>query len=164
MVHDPGILILDEPTIGLDPVQIRETRALIRELAGERTVILSTHILPEAEMVCGRVLLINRGRLVPEEEIARARASSGVLVEATGEASAIEKALAGLKGVRAVRRIDRPGSDAHRFEIEGESSPEAREGIARALGALGAGLRELRAAGADLEEAFVRITAGDRQE
>ncbi len=163
MIHDPEILILDEPTIGLDPAQIRQTRKLIREIGGERTVILSTHILPEAEMVSSRVLIIHQGRLIPEKEIERMRAASTVVVEASGDAGRIEKALRAVKGVTKVRRTEAAsGGGAHRFEVGGESSPETRERISRSVLEAGARLRELRAARADLEEVFVRITARDR--
>ncbi|GAG42896.1 unnamed protein product, partial [marine sediment metagenome] len=156
--------------------QIRETRKLIKEIGGERTVILSTHILPEAEMVCDRVLIIHRGRLVPEAEVSRMRAASTVIVEASGGAEKIERALRDAPGVKSVKLLGSSASSAssahprggasgggvHRFEVEGKGAPETREGISRKLVEAGAGLRELKTVGADLEEVFVRITAGDR--
>lgn len=164
LIHDPETLILDEPTIGLDPAQIRETRRLIKEIGQQRTVILSTHILPEAEMVCNRVMIIHQGRLVPEEEIARMRAASIVIVEARGDGEKIQKALAELGGVTKVTRVEHAGGEGvHRFEVEGAGGPEAREAIARRLVEIGSPPRELRSVGTDLEEIFVRITARDRQ-
>ncbi len=105
LVHDPEVLILDEPTIGLDPAQIRETRKLIAEVGSDRTVILSTHILPEAEMISNRVLIIHQGRLVPEKKIAALRKASVVTVEARGDADRIANALRGVKGVKKARRL-----------------------------------------------------------
>jgi ABC-2 type transport system ATP-binding protein len=163
LIHDPEILILDEPTIGLDPAQIRETRRLIREVGEDRTVILSTHILPEAEMVSNRVLIIHQGRLVPEEEIARMRAASTVVVEARGDRGRIEAALRGAGGVTRLRHLDfAEGEGVHRFEVEGAGGGEAREAISRRLVEAGLPPREVKPVGADLEEVFVRITAQDR--
>jgi ABC-2 type transport system ATP-binding protein len=162
LIHDPEILVLDEPTIGLDPAQIRETRNLIKEVGQDRTVILSTHILPEAEMICNRVMIINRGRLIPEEDIERMRASGTVTLEAAGDEAKIRAAVEGVSGVKKVRRSgDGTGERAHRFEVHGASSPQAREALAKKLVEIGSPPREMKSAGADLEEIFVRITAGD---
>jgi ABC-2 type transport system ATP-binding protein len=167
LIHDPEILILDEPTIGLDPAQIRETRRLIKEIGRDRTVILSTHILPEAEMVSDRVLIIHQGRLVPEGEIARMRAASAVIVEAKGDAEGLRKALAGVEGVSKVTRLEDAGPEGvHRFELGlvegGAEAGEVREAIAARLVEAGSPPRELRSVGADLEEVFVRITAREQ--
>ena len=164
LVHEPEILILDEPTIGLDPAQIRETRRLIKEIGRDRTVILSTHILPEAEMICNRVLIIHQGRLVPEEEIARMRAASTVVVEVKGDAEKLRKVLSEVKGVTEVTKLETAGpKDIHRFELHllagGAGSGETRETVAASLVEAGSPPRELKAVGADLEEVFVRITA-----
>jgi ABC-2 type transport system ATP-binding protein len=162
LIHDPEILVLDEPTIGLDPAQIRETRNLIKEVGQDRTVILSTHILPEAEVVCNRVMIINRGRLIPEEEIERMRASGTVTIEAAGDEAKIRAAVEGVSGVTKVTRVGEGASEgAHRFQVHGTSSPQAREGVAKKLVEIGCPPRAMKTAGADLEEIFVRITAGD---
>ncbi|MHC4248286.1 MAG: ATP-binding cassette domain-containing protein [Planctomycetota bacterium] len=161
LIHDPAILILDEPTIGLDPAQIRETRKLIKEVGSDRTVILSTHILPEAEMVCNRVLIINRGRLIPEKEIEKLRRASAVVLEARGDAAAIEKALTSVSGVTKVTRTGDGGDGASRFEVEGAGSARTREAISRALVEAGTPASEIKPVGTDLEEIFVRITARD---
>jgi ABC-2 type transport system ATP-binding protein len=79
LIHDPPVLVLDEPTIGLDPIQIREIRALIQKLAGERTIILSTHILPEVSQICEKVVIINEGQIVLEEDMATLKSSGGTL-------------------------------------------------------------------------------------
>jgi len=165
LIHNPEILILDEPTIGLDPTQIRETRTLIKEIGSDRTVILSTHILPEAEMVSNRVLIIHQGRLVPEGQIAALRKASTVTLEARGDAARIEKALLDVEGVTKVRRAGPgAGEGAHRFEVEGAAGGRAREAISRKLVEAGSPAREMKSAGADLEEIFVRITARDRSD
>src|SRR5207253_6744105 len=97
LLHDPPVLILDEPTVGLDPTQIRETRKLIRELGGKHTVMLSTHILPEVEAVCDRAIVIARGRIVaqgtPDELRTSRRMQARVLVECRGPAKDVENAL-----------------------------------------------------------------------
>jgi len=161
LISDPDILILDEPTIGLDPTQIRETRKLIKEVGSDRTVILSTHILPEAEMICNRVLIINRGKLIPEEEIEKLRRASTVMLEARGDAAKIEKALKSVKGVSKVKQTGDGDKGARRFEVDGAGSSETREAISRALVEAGTPASEIKPVGTDLEEIFVRITARD---
>src|SRR5262245_14218159 len=99
MVHDPQILILDEPTAGLDPLQILEVRTLIRELGKRHTILLSTHILPEVEAVCGRVIIIARGRIAMDEQLDLLRRDSAIILEARGPAEAIRAALQTVPGV-----------------------------------------------------------------
>ncbi len=167
LVHDPEIMILDEPTIGLDPAQIRETRKLIKEIGRDRTIILSTHILPEAEMVSDRVLIIHQGRLVPEEEITRLRAASTVRVEVKGDEEKLRNILSEVEGVEKVTRLEDMGPEGvHRFELGllagGADAGELREAIAARLVEAGSPPRELKSVGADLEEIFVRITAREQ--
>ena len=164
MIHEPEIMILDEPTIGLDPSQIRETRRLIEDIGRDRTIILSTHILPEAEQVSGRVLIMHEGRLVPEEVVERMRASSSVIVEARGEGGKLQRALEGVEGVSKVTRIEGALPEGvHRFELGlaggGADPAGTREAVAARLVEMGSPPRELKSVGADLEEVFVRITA-----
>ena len=102
MVHDPPILILDEPTAGLDPIQILEVRALIRELGDRHTILLSTHILPEVEAVCGRVIIIARGRIAVDERLDDLKRDSAIVVEARGPADAIRAAIQTMPGVERV--------------------------------------------------------------
>ncbi len=99
MIHDPPILILDEPTSGLDPIQILEVRALIRELGDRHTILLSTHILPEVEAICGRVIIIARGRIAVDDRLEDLRRESAIVVEARGPADAIRAAIQTIPGV-----------------------------------------------------------------
>lgn len=155
VLHEPPVLILDEPTVGLDPRQMQEFRALIRELAGRHTILLSTHVLPEAELVCDRILLVARGRVEAQgtlEEL-RAGARGAVLVETDDGAAGAT--LAALRGVASVAT---EGTTAGwtRFRIEPTAAgPALAEAVARALAARGATLRELRRETPTLESLFL---------
>src|SRR5262249_52602207 len=115
LLHNPPVLILDEPTVGLDPAQIRETRKLIKDLGGDHTVMLSTHILPEVEQVCDRAIVIAGGRIVaqgsPDELRASRRMQARVLVECRGPARDVEAALSRVSGVSTVEMIAGNGTD-----------------------------------------------------
>jgi ABC-2 type transport system ATP-binding protein len=162
-LNDPEILILDEPTLGLDPKQIIEIRQLIRDLGGEKTVILSSHILPEVSQVCNRVIIINRGELVaadtPENLRSRLTTSSVVRVALrdTGDASArAEGIIRKIDGVIAVREKSRAhGTDA--FAVECMPERDLREEIGRALVAAGLPLLELYQEELSLEEIFLQL-------
>jgi ABC-2 type transport system ATP-binding protein len=160
LVNDPDVLILDEPTVGLDPRQIIEIRELIRSLAGERTVILSTHILPEASLLCRRVIIINEGRLVTDdtpENLGRSiRSSSVVEIQARGDVGAIQRCVAGTDGVTAVTRLESSG-EVHRFRVESMEESDVREALAAALVAQGFGLLALTPRDVSLEDVFVRV-------
>jgi len=158
IVHDPEVLILDEPTIGLDPKQIIEVRQLIRELGGEHTVILSTHILSEVEQICTRVLIINRGRIVAEDTPARltARLEGGERVSlqtmhAPPDAAEMLQSLAEINGVTPVT--------VNSFEIECVESIDCRPALAQFVVAQGWGLLELRSIDISLEDIFLELTA-----
>lgn len=162
LVHEPDVIILDEPTIGLDPNQIREVRDLIRALGGEHTVILSTHILPEVEMTCDRVIIINQGRIVAIDSTERLLAgdASNVRYEVTvdGDEDRAVQAIKEIEGVMQVTPVaERKGAllvDAHR-----------QEGIQAALASRlverGLGLLELRRVEASLEDIFHQLTTND---
>ena len=157
MLHDPEILILDEPTVGLDPIQIRQTRHLIKRLGERRTVILSTHILPEVEMVCSRVIIIHRGRIVPEAEINRLLEKSALLLETKGDAEQGKRILSGIPNVTKVTLAEK--GETLRFEIEHEKGADVREEVSRAVARQGWPVLEFRRAAASLEEVFVKMTA-----
>lgn len=159
LLHNPRILILDEPTVGLDPSQIREARKLIGNLAGDHTVLLSTHILQEVEMICQRVIIVARGQIVAQgtpEEL-KNRAGTGLLAEVRGPADQIKSALLALPGIQTVE-VTRAGESVNQFTLKGKLSSELREQLAGLIAQRGWNLRELRTAGATLEEFFVRIT------
>ena len=157
IVHDPAVVILDEPTVGLDPIQIREIRELIRELGQQHTVILSTHILPEVQSVCSRVLIINAGRAVFSENLAEleARGSRGLMIDANRlpTTAEIEQALPQL-------RVERVAERRVRLQPRGDQALEA-EAIAREFINAGWGLREVRNDDHSLEEIFAKVTASE---
>ncbi|XXY47824.1 ABC transporter ATP-binding protein [Sorangium sp. So ce269] len=165
LVSDPPLLILDEPTAGLDPNQIREVRALVRRLGRDRTVLLSTHILSEVEATCTRALVIARGRLVAEgsiDELRAMRRASGVRVVVRGAADA---ALAVARGAAEVRSAEaEPAGDAARLTVEFDAGADAGAATERLVGALvgaGFGVRELVPRAPSLEQVFSELTASD---
>jgi ABC-2 type transport system ATP-binding protein len=161
LVHEPEVLIFDEPTIGLDPLQIIEIRNLIRGLAGDHTVILSSHILPEVTMTCQRVVIINQGKLVAEDTYeglkSRVQKARRLFVRlARGEAAEVGAAFSGLEGVlRANEEADGEGT-VHRVEYSLEH--DVREELARVAVERGWGLLEMRSDDLSLEEVFLQLT------
>lgn len=160
ILHDPPLLILDEPTAGLDPRQILETRQLVRELAGNHTVIISTHILSEASTTCERVVIINRGELVavdtPENLTHRLKTTDTLEVQIRGPQEAITPALAQVEGVLKVEFSHAHKGIGH-WQIEARSVP-VREAIARRVVENGWGLVELKPVDLSLEEIFLSLT------
>ena len=166
LVGNPEVLILDEPTLGLDPKQIIEIRSLIRDLRGERTVILSTHILPEVAMVCQRVIIINESRIVavdtPENLNLRLQKSSRILLEVDGPAEEVQKALAAVEGVLTVAPQEaRDGR--RRFLVETDREQDLRKDLARAVTSNGWGLTELRPVDLSLEDIFIRLVTREEE-
>ena len=161
LVHDPPVLILDEPTVGLDPGQIREVRGLIKELGEKRTVILSTHILPEVEMVCDRVAIIHEGRLAFSGSLAELGAAHGdgepteVRLRVRGDGGKVAEALERIPGVRRVAHAETKGIST--YTVAGEVARLAEKVSAAAVEAGGA-IRELAPAGRSLEDLFIRFT------
>lgn len=169
IIHNPDVLILDEPTAGLDPKQINETRDLIRSLAGSHTIILSTHILPEVEQTCEQVVIINKGKLVATDSVrnlqARARGAESVLLEVGGrngnlESSAVQQKLERVAGVSRVLCKGQVDSTAT-FEIESQKGRLVRGDLARAVVESGWDLNELRPSAMSLEEIFLQLTASE---
>ncbi|MFQ5858804.1 MAG: ABC transporter ATP-binding protein, partial [Anaerolineae bacterium] len=157
LVHDPAALILDEPTIGLDPKQIIEVRELIRSLSGERTVILSTHILSEASQLCERVLIINNGRIVaedtPEQLTARLEGAERVRVTLAPGADGVPEVLGAIDGVEDVTSV----GDG-KFDVTCALGAELRPVLARRIVERGWSLLELRPVGMSLEDVFLELT------
>jgi len=172
IMHNPDVLILDEPTSGLDPKQIIETRELIRSLAGDHTIILSTHILSEVEHSCERVIIINRGKLAAIDSVAnltnRLRGSEAVAVELGASAGRpnptdVQHRLEQVAGVsRVVMKDSRNGQLA--FEVESLQGRQIRSELARAVVNAGWELNELRAVGLSLEEIFLQLTQSEQKE
>jgi ABC-2 type transport system ATP-binding protein len=166
IIHNPDVLILDEPTAGLDPKQINETRDLIKGLAGDHTIILSTHILPEVSQTCEQVIIINKGKIVATDSVSNLqnRASTGesVLIEVAGrngnlDPSAVRRKLEQVAGViRVVAKVD--GQNRAIFEVEGTKDRAIRGDLARAVVESGWDLNELRTAAMSLEEIFLQLT------
>jgi ABC-2 type transport system ATP-binding protein len=164
LLHNPPVLIMDEPTVGLDPTQIRETRKLIKDLGGDHTVVLSTHILPEVEAVCDRAIVIAGGRIVaqgsPDELRASRRMQARVLVECKGPAKEVETALSHLSGVSRIEILDGENSDKYiTAAIRPKEAYDVREEVARTIIQRGWPLREIRLEHATLEEFFIQVTA-----
>ncbi len=168
IIHNPDVLILDEPTAGLDPKQINETRDLIKSLAGDHTIILSTHILPEVEQTCQQVLIINKGKLVATDSVhnlqSRVRGVESLLLEVGGRDGALDTAAVQhrLEQVGGVSRVFLRQSQAGRgtFEIESQQS-FVRGDLARAVVESGWDLNELRPAAVSLEEVFLQLTGAE---
>ena len=164
LVHAPKVLILDEPTVGLDPVQIVEIRELIKSLAGERTVILSTHILPEVSATCERIIMITAGKIVgdgTEEDLWKKIAGAERFhLAAKGSAEEVRSALSPLKSVASLEDGAMEG-DICRIEILAKEGADPREEISIALAKKDLPVYELKPPGLTLEEVFVRLTTGD---
>jgi gliding motility-associated transport system ATP-binding protein len=164
LIHNPEVLILDEPTAGLDPKQIIETRELIRSLAGDHTIVLSTHILPEVAQTCQRVVIINRGRVVavdtPEALTARLKGAETMYVQVDAPADDAGPVLAQIPGVTRVTASD-GRSAAGGYEVESERGTDVRREIARTVVNRGWGLLELRPMRMSLEEIFLQVTTDE---
>jgi ABC-2 type transport system ATP-binding protein len=172
IMHTPDVLILDEPTSGLDPKQIMDTRALIKGLAGNHTIILSTHILPEVEAMCEQVIIISKGKLVATDTVGnlagRLRGGQTVLVEVEGrggttvDGGAVQQKLEQVSGVsRVIAKSTADGRVA--FEVESMQGQNIRAELARAVVESGWNLNELHALGLSLEEVFLQLTGGENK-
>jgi len=169
IIHNPDVLILDEPTAGLDPKQINETRDLIKSLAGDHTIILSTHILPEVEQTCESVIIISKGKLVARDSVhnlqARARGAESVLVNVgvrSGEfpTSTVRDRLQKIPGVTATALKEEFPTGAI-FEVESNKGQLVRGDLARMVVEAGWDLNELRPSAMSLEEIFLQLTGSD---
>ncbi|MEH2460702.1 ABC transporter ATP-binding protein [Nostoc sp.] len=173
IVHDPPAIILDEPTVGLDPRQIIEVRNLIKSLAGTHTIILSTHILPEVSMTCSRVAIINRGKVVatntPENLMTQLTGGSGYELEIEGEAALAKQVLQKVAGVSLIESIPITGMHGHQLQenraylrVISQPGKEPGRDIATTLVRAGFGLHELRRVNATLEDVFLQLTTEEK--
>ena len=157
LIHRPEVLILDEPTIGLDPAQVVEIRNVIREIGKDRTVLLSTHILSEAQQICDRVLIINKGSIVaedtPENLQSRLVGSQRVVLRVRGDSDGLDATVKKVKGTRSIEV-----KDAETVEFEFSSGQDVRPQVAKAVIQAGYELIEMRPVGMSLEEIFLELT------
>jgi ABC-2 type transport system ATP-binding protein len=164
LLHNPEVLILDEPTAGLDPKQIIETRQLIKALAGDHTIILSTHILPEVSQTCQRVVIINRGKVVavdtPENLTSRLRGSETMYLQIDANGADAAAVLSKVSGVTRVAVSDTKAGVVG-YEIDSEKGRDVRRELASAVVGRGWGLLEMRPMRMSLEEIFLSLTTQD---
>jgi len=165
LVHDPKILILDEPTIGLDPNQIRQVRQLIKELGEKHTILLSTHILPEVEMLCGRVIIVNKGKIVamdtPSNLGTQLRGGSNIVLEVRGNGEKIKNVLSVIKGVKKVLWHD--NGEISNYTVEAEKGMDIREDVFSNIVKNNGIIREMKQASITLEEIFHQITMREQE-
>ena len=166
ILHNPEVLILDEPTAGLDPKQIIETRQLIRELGGTHTIILSTHILPEVSQTCERVVIINKGRVVaidtPNNLTARLRGSETLYVEIDSQGRDVAGVLQTVPGVTSVS-VAANSNGTTAYEVSSERGRDVRRDLARTIVSQNFGLLELRPSRMSLEEIFLSLTTEEKE-
>jgi ABC-2 type transport system ATP-binding protein len=166
LIHDPEILILDEPTTGLDPSQIIEIRELIKEIGKERTVVLSTHILPEVEATCSRVLIINEGEIAasgtPEELHSIAGGEDSLYVSVKSGGTQVAETIGQIPGVASVTRVGEAGAGYSRYLIKTRDGGDIAELLFTAAVESGWTLNELRRETLSLEDIFLRLTTKEK--
>lgn len=167
LINNPPVLVLDEPTIGLDPKQIIEVRELIKSLGNEHTIILSTHILPEVSMTCSRVVIINEGKLVavdtPENLTARLRGSETVFVEVEGPIQEVLDAIEKMEGVISAAVEQKKGDGVGVFKVQTKIGSDVRKKLASLVVNNNWGLLELRTEKLSLEEIFLKLTTKEEE-
>jgi ABC-2 type transport system ATP-binding protein len=165
IIHEPEVLVLDEPTAGLDPKQIIETRQLIRELAGTHTIVLSTHILPEVAQTCKKVVIINKGKVVAEDTpdglTERLHGSVSIYMQAQGPIEDVQRALQSVRGVSRVT-VAEAKDDSGVFEVDSEKGSDVRSELASAIVRGGWGLLEMRPMRVSLEDVFVSLMTEEK--
>src|SRR5437773_2888856 len=164
LIHNPDVLILDEPTAGLDPKQIIETRELIKKLAGDHTIILSTHILPEVSQTCQRVVIINKGRVVaidtPDNLTSKVRGSEAMFIQVDAMGADVTSAIQGVPGVTRAA-VTETNKGVASIEIDSEAGRDVRRELAAAVVSRGWGLLELRPVRMSLEDVFLHLTTAE---
>jgi ABC-2 type transport system ATP-binding protein len=167
IVHNPDVIILDEPTVGLDPNQIKEVRSLIKNLAGQHTIILSTHILPEVEMTCDRVVIINKGSIAAVDTTQnltkQLKGGERVRLQVIGSAEDLRNSIARIEGVRSVE-VKSSEDSLVTADVESESGADLRAQIASRVVSGGFDLLELRAVNLSLEDIFMQLTTEEKTE
>jgi ABC-2 type transport system ATP-binding protein len=162
-IHEPQVLVLDEPTIGIDPIQVVETRNLIKDVGREHTIILSTHILPEVSMVCGRVLIIHEGQIIAEDSprnlADRLQGVERVQAEIRGPEEQVTKALNGIRGVVSVSVM--ADGDRNVYTVEAKRGLDLRSTISRMVVSNGWALLTIQLVGMSLEEIFLQLTTSE---
>ncbi len=165
ILHEPDVLILDEPTIGIDPIQVVETRQLIKGLGGEHTLIVSTHILPEVSMICQRVIIIHEGQIVavdkPENLASRLRGVERIEMDVEGPQREVVRALEGVEGVQQVTRQPVMGKPYNTCVVEANHGVDIRPQLAAEVVHGGWKLLRLESVGMTLEEIFLRLTTSE---
>jgi len=166
MLHDPEILILDEPTLGLDPNQIIEIRELIKNIGQTKTIILCSHILPEVQATCSRIIIINDGRIAasgsPDELASKAGGAPVLCLTVRGPAAEVAERLGRVEGVTSVKPVGQPADGLQQFTITGSEESDPGEDLFRAVVEGGWSLSELRREAATLEDVFTKLTTGER--
>lgn len=166
IVHDPPVIVLDEPTVGLDPRQIIEVRELIKSLAGQHTIILSTHILPEVSMTCNRVAIINQGKLVttssPESLMEDLAGGSNYILELEGDVDQAREILEKLPGVQKIVTAPAPAEGRRSVTVMTEGKTDIGRELSAAVVMAGLGLYEMRRSRASLEDVFLKLTTQDK--
>ncbi|HTI51586.1 MAG TPA: ABC transporter ATP-binding protein [Planctomycetaceae bacterium] len=162
LLGSPPVLLLDEPTVGLDPLQVRQTRDLLKELSDRTTILLSTHLLAEAQAACDRVLMLIRGRLASDVSLAEMKRGNAFEITLRGAAESCEARLRAISGVQSVRRVS-AGAPFTAYQVD-VAEAAAREDVVRECVAAGWGVCELRNLHDDLESHFVRVSLGLRGE
>jgi ABC-2 type transport system ATP-binding protein len=165
LVHDPDVIILDEPTVGLDPKQIIEVRHLIKGLAGSHTIILSTHILPEVSMTCDRVVIINKGKIAavdtPQNLTSQMKGGQKVRLEVQAPEQQVKDALAQVPGVTRVQVESASAGGRVIVTVEAAEGQDVRSAVAAKVVQQGWPLTELRGVGMSLEDIFLELTTDD---
>lgn len=166
LLNNPEVLILDEPTLGLDPKQIHEVRSLIKELASTHTVILSTHILPEVSMTCNRVVIINKGKLVamdtPEGLAHQLKGAERISLTVDGPVEAVCEKLQAVHGILSVQVAEDLGNGQARYTVECQLNSDLRRVLAAIVVSQGWGLLDLRGISMSLEDVFINLTTEEK--
>ena len=167
IIHEPAVLVLDEPTIGIDPIQVVETRQLIKDLGKDHTIILSSHILPEVSMICQRVIIINEGRLAavdtPENLSNKLGGIERIRVQVKGPTREVAAVIRDVSGVTGVESDDTGTEGVFRYMVEARLGRDARPKIASAIVQRKWDLLQLESLGMSLEDIFLRLTMKEEE-